>query len=366
MIIERLYLKSFRNYTEVNLRFSPHINVLIGENAQGKTNLLEGIYLMATGKSFRSGKDKELIKMEEEGFYNALSLRRMDGQEKTIEIGVNRLGQKRMKINGVPLDRQSDLFGNLNVVIFSPEDLKIIKEGPAYRRDFMDHDLSQISPKYHYHLQQYQRVLRQRNQSLKLKAYRSVDLEPWNIQLAQYGVKIMRARSEFIHRVAILTKLMHRKITKESENIKLSYVPDLPMKEKEDETALIERFIHRLKENEKDEVGRGTSLTGPHRDDLLFEINGKDVKKYGSQGQTRTSVLSLKMAELEVIKGETGEYPVLLLDDVLSELDDQRQRDLLLNLKNIQTFITTTSLEKLEGKIEMDCYRVVEGEVENF
>lgn len=363
MHIEKIYLRNYRNYETLSLDFSPKINVFIGENAQGKTNLLEAIYFMAIGKSFRTAKDGDLIEIEKEGAYTKLLLQRNRGQEKRIEIGLDRMKNKKCKINGVPLDRIAELLGTLNVVIFSPEDLQIIKQGPGHRRDFIDGDLSQITPRYHHILGQYQKILRQRNQALKMKQFRPVDLEPWNAQLVQYGTKIMVYRRDFIKGLSILTRLMHRKITREKENLKLIYESSLVMDKEENPTEISSRFLRELQALEKEEVKRGVTLLGPHRDDLEFEINGKNVKKFGSQGQQRTTVLSLKMAELELMKKETGEYPVLLLDDVMSELDEHRQRDLLQSLKNIQTFITSTSMESM-GKIdEMNLYEVRSGKI---
>ncbi len=363
MHIEKIHLRNYRNYETLTLDFSPKINVFIGENAQGKTNLLEAIYFMAVGKSFRTSKDGDLIEIEKEGAYVKLLLSKNKDQQKRIEIGLDRSKNKKCKVNGVPLDRMSELLGTLNVVIFSPEDLQIIKQGPSQRRDFIDGDLSQITPKYHFLLNQYQKILKQRNQALKLKQYRKVDLEPWNMQLVQYGTEIIFYRREFIKGLSILTRLMHRKITREKENLKLIYQSSVPLEKDQSPLEIKSQFLKSLKEAEAEEINRGLTLIGPHRDDLEFEINGKDVKKYGSQGQQRTTVLSLKMAELELMKKETGEYPVLLLDDVMSELDENRQQDLLQSLKNIQTFITSTSMDSMEKIDEMNLYQVQGGKI---
>ncbi len=363
MHIEKIHLRNYRNYETLTLDFSPKMNVFIGENAQGKTNLLESIYFMAIGKSFRTAKDSDLIEIEQEGAYVKLLLNKNKGQKKRIEIGLDRLKNKKCKINGVPLDRISDLLGTLNVVIFSPEDLQIIKQGPSQRRDFIDGDLSQITPRYHHLLGQYQKILKQRNQALKMKQFKKVDLDPWNAQLVQYGTEIILYRKEFIKGLSILTRLMHRKITREKENLKLIYESSLSLKKEEEPKSLKKHFLESLEALEDEEVKRGITLLGPHRDDLEFEINGKNVKKFGSQGQQRTTVLSLKMAELELMKKETGEYPVLLLDDVMSELDEHRQQDLLQSLKNIQTFITSTSMESMEHREDMNLYEVEGGKI---
>lgn len=362
MHIEKIHLRNYRNYETLTLDFSPKMNVFIGENAQGKTNLLESIYFMAIGKSFRTAKDSDLIEIDNEAAYVKLLLNKNSGQKKRIEIGLDRLKNKKCKINGVPLDRMSDLLGTLNVVIFSPEDLQIIKQGPSQRREFIDGDLSQITPRYHHLLGQYQKIVKQRNQALKMKQFKKVDLDPWNAQLVQFGTEIILYRKEFIRGLSILTRLMHRKITREKENLKLIYESSLPLKKEEEPESLRKRFLKTLQALENEEIKRGITLMGPHRDDLEFEINGKNVKKFGSQGQQRTTVLSLKMAELEMMKKETGEYPVLLLDDVMSELDEHRQQDLLQSLKNIQTFITSTSIESMDRE-DMNLYEVQGGKI---
>ncbi|KAB3532224.1 DNA replication/repair protein RecF [Alkaliphilus serpentinus] len=346
MILEEIKLIHFRNYETLQLEIHPLLNIFVGENAQGKTNIIEAIYMCAMGKSFRNSKDQEMILFDKGQAYIKIKLQRINGKS-DIEIKLSQEERKKMRVNGIQLEKGGELLGNLNVVTFTPDDLKIIKGSPIERRKFIDNEISQIIPRYYYNLLQYNRILMHRNKLLKSFKGKKIDLEIWNDQLVNIGSWIINTRIRFIKRISILAKLMHRKITDEKESLEILYSCSLPLKEKEENISLKEVFYKKLIETEEEERRRGTTLIGPHRDDLILKVNGMDVKNYGSQGQQRTSVLSLKMAELELIKGEVGEYPILLLDDVMSELDVKRQFYLLNNLKNIQTFITTTQTEQL-------------------
>lgn len=346
MIVKEIKALNFRNYEALQLEIHPRLNIFVGQNAQGKTNIIEMLYLSAIGKSFRTSKDQEMIQFNKSQAYTKINIQRFSG-DKTIEIKLDAMAKKKMKVNQIPLVKRGELLGNLNVVIFSPDDLKIIKEGPGERRRFIDNEISQIYPKYYYTLNQYQRILQQRNKLLKENRGKKIDLEIWNDQLIKYGATIILYRKRFIKRIGILAKLMHRKITEEKETLEIQYDSNVPIQEKEEITDITAKFYARLQEQRGMETARGVTMVGPHRDELIFKVNQMDVKNYGSQGQQRTSVLSLKLAELELIKGEVGEYPVLLLDDVMSELDLSRQNYLIHNLKNIQTFITTTMIEQL-------------------
>ncbi|SET72290.1 DNA replication and repair protein RecF [Natronincola peptidivorans] len=364
MIVEELKLINQRNYKELQLQFHPKLNVIVGENAQGKTNILEAIYVGAIGKSFRTNKDQEMIKMLKENAYIKVKVRKITDKVE-IEILLSKEVNKKIKINKVPLIKYGDLLGNLNVVLFSPEDLKIIKEGPNERRRFINNDISQISPKYYYTLTQYNKILQQRNKLLKNYKGNKINIEIWNEQLTNQGASLMIYRRNFIKRIAILAKLMHRKITEGSESLEVQYESNVKVKDDEELKDIKVNFLKKLKELQDVEIRRGLTLVGPHRDDLIFKINGLEVKNFGSQGQQRTSVLSLKLAELELMKGEVGEYPILLLDDVMSELDAKRQNYLIHNLKNIQTFITTTNIEPLNinNDKEYTLFEVVNGEI---
>lgn len=367
MIIKEIKAVNFRNYETLKLEIHPRLNIFVGQNAQGKTNIIEMLYLSAMGKSFRTSKDNEMIKIYKSQAYTRVMLNRLAG-ETTIEIKLDTQAKKQMKVNQIPLVKRGELLGNLNVVIFAPDDLKIIKEGPGERRRFIDNEISQIYPKYYYTLNQYNRILQQRNKLLRESRGKKVDLEIWNEQLVKSGSTIMLYRKRFIKRIGILARLMHRKITEEKETLEIQYDSNVALHEKDELAEITEKFLERLKEQRAVEIARGITLVGPHRDELIFKVNQMDVKNFGSQGQQRTSVLSLKLAELELIKGEVGEYPVLLLDDVMSELDLQRQNYLIHNLKNIQTFITTTMIEqlKVEQAENRNIYYVSQGIVRKF
>lgn len=347
MYLTKLKLINFRNYKELQLNFHPKVNVFIGNNAQGKTNILEAIYLTGTGKSFRTNKDRDLIKFDKKQAYIKL-----DGEKKysdmVVELKLEENKKKQIKVNGITLTKNAEILNNVYVVIFSPEDLKLIKEGPSERRRFIDNEISQIKPKYYYHLSQYHRVLLQRNNLLKKIHYDKKympTLDVWNEKLVEFGTKIMEEREQFIKRISALSRLIHRKITESKENLEVKYISSIPVKNNYHETA--ENFKSKLSESLSIDINRKSTTLGPHRDDLGVYINNIDIRSFGSQGQQRTSALSLKLAEIELVKAETSEYPILLLDDVMSELDIHRQRFLIKSLRDIQTFITTTEINSL-------------------
>lgn len=364
MIVEEIKLINYRNYKELQLKFHPKLNILIGENAQGKTNILEALYLCAIGKSFRTNKDNEMIQILKKNAYIKTKINKVTDKIE-IEILLDKESNKKMKVNKLSLNKYGDLLGNLNVVLFSPEDLKIIKAGPSERRRFINNEISQIIPKYYYTLNQYNKVLQQRNKILKDFRGRKLDLEVWNEQLVNYGAPLIIYRRNFINRIAILAKLMHRKITEGLENLEIQYDSSIKVRDDEEIKDVKINFLKALKESKGIEERRRLTIVGPHRDDLIFKINELDVRDYGSQGQQRTAVLSLKLAELELMKGEVGEYPILLLDDVMSELDIKRQNYLIKNLKNVQTFITTTMMKPLNLKDnhQYEIFNVSKGKV---
>jgi len=346
MIVKGIKAINFRNYLSLEVKLHPKLNIFVGENAQGKTNIIEMLYLSALGRSFRTSRDQEMIQFQKQQAYTKVELERVSG-DVTIEIKLETAQRKKMKVNQNTLVKKGELLGNLNVVIFAPDDLAIIKEGPGVRRNFIDNEISQIYPKYYYTLNQYQRILQQRNTLLKENRGKKMDLEIWNDQLVKYGSLIIQYRRGFVKRISILAKLMHRKITEERETLEITYDSNVPCQGREQLAEIQREYMKKLQEKSGVERARGQTLVGPHRDDLIFKVNQMDVKHFGSQGQQRTAVLSLKLAEIELIKGEVGEYPVLLLDDVMSELDIHRQNYLVHNLKNIQTFITTTMIDQL-------------------
>ena len=347
MIIEELKVVNFRNYENGHLKFHPELNVFIGNNAQGKTNLLEAIYLCAVGKSFRTNRDKEMINVKKQQAYVQVKLKKKYG-DVDIEVRLDTGSGKDIKINKIYLTKTGELLGNLNVVLFSPEDLKIVKEGPNERRRFMDREISQIFAKYYYILGQYNKILKHRNKLLKNNRGRKLDLEVWDEQLAVAGAWVTVYRRDFIKKINLLAKLMHRKVTRSAEVLEIIYDANIKIKEDDEIDRIKKNMLRELKNNVNIDMRRGLTTMGPHRDDMILKTNGLDVRKYGSQGQQRTAVLSLKLAEIELIKSEVGEYPVLLLDDVMSELDLERQGCLIGNLKNIQTFITTTMTEHVK------------------
>lgn len=347
MIISELKLINFRNYDTLKIEFHPEMNIFVGENAKGKTNIIEAIYICSIGKSFRTLKDKEMIKEDKEESYIKIEILRKD-KEVIIEIVLGE--KKRIKINKRKVTKKGDFLGNLNVVIFAPEDLRIIKDGPTERRKFIDNEISQIYPRYYHILKQYYKILQQRNKAIKKNIKKRENIEMWDEQLLNSGSLLIAYRKKFLKKLNVITNPIHRKITEEKEKLEIIYKSSVVHEEKDETQEIYKKFKEQLK-NTKEEEKKGFTVVGPHKDDLLFFINKKNVKKYGSQGQQRTTVLSLKLAEIRLIKEEIGEYPILLLDDVMSEIDRKRQKHLLENLEGIQTFITTTT-ENLNKIIE--------------
>jgi DNA replication and repair protein RecF len=347
MYVKRVTLRNYRNYKDMSICLHPGLNIFYGDNAQGKTNFLESIYLCGTGRSHRTSKEKELIYWNSESGLVKSDIR-SGNIDTSIQIQLFNVKPKIVKVGGVKINKLSELLGNLNVVMFSPEDLKLIKEGPIFRRRFMDVEISQVKPKYYYNFQQYNRVLMQRNNLLKsVKGDRSKakTLDVWDEQLSEYGSHIVKYRIEFIKKISILAKLVHRKITSGNEELSIYYSSKFKNINNREEGKIA--IYKDLVDSRKKDIERGFTSVGPHRDDIDFYINNIDVKTYGSQGQQRSAALSLKLSELEFMRSECLEYPVLLLDDVLSELDIKRQKYLLENLKNIQTILTCTSINEI-------------------
>jgi len=357
MYIESIQLKNFRNYESLELEFDQGTNILYGDNAQGKTNILESIYLCGTSKSHRGSKDKEMIRFEQEESHIRLFVCKNEMQYK-IDMHLKKNKPKGVAINGIPIRKAKELLGVINVVFFSPEDLNIIKNGPAERRRFTDMELCQLDTIYVSDLSGYNHVLNQRNKLLKdistnEKLKETIDI--WDEQLVQYGIKVIRKRREFIDELNEIASDIHRNLTGGLEEIEISYEPDAA------EGSLAEKvFINR----ERD-LKLKTSCTGPHRDDFCVMINGIDIRKYGSQGQQRTAALSLKLSEIYLVKKKIHDEPVLLLDDVLSELDSSRQNYLLNSIHDIQTVITCTGLDEfVSHQFEINkVFHVIKGTV---
>lgn len=357
MIVKSLQLADFRNYDYLNIQFDENTNILYGNNAQGKTNILEALYLCVTTKSHRGGRDKEMIRFGKEEAHIKVLLEKK-GIPRKIDIHLKNHKTKGIAIDGIPIKKSSELLGLLNIVFFSPEDLSIIKNGPAERRKFMDVELCQLNNLYFYHFSQYQKVLNQRNNLLKQltrEPYLIDTLEIWDKQLIEHGSVIIEEREKFIIKLNDIIKEIHKKLTGDKEEIEIVY-------EKNTEK---ERFEESLNKKRNNDLKSLTTQTGPHRDDMAFMVNGIDIRKFGSQGQQRTVALSLKLAEIELVKSIIKDTPVLLLDDVMSELDHDRKNYLLESIKEIQTMITCTGLDEfIKGRLNIDkIFQVVEGKV---
>lgn len=341
MRVNQITLRNYRNYVNLSLDFTQNINIFLGQNAQGKTNILEAIYYGAMGRSHRTNIDAELVRWQQSGGSIQIGFTRFD-IENNLKFRFSTLKNKEIIYNSYPI-KPRELVGALNVVLFSPEDLLLIKGAPAGRRRFLDTEISQANPPYYRQLLQYNRIISQRNTLLKKIRERKAKadlLDSWDEQLAVLAASLVQKRQDAIKKLAMLANLMHRKITDNKENLLLSYQTvgiELPAQHQ------AESYRKQLSTLRDIDIIRGSTGVGPHRDDLVLTVNGVNLRTFGSQGQQRTGVLALKLAELEFIKSETGEYPVLLLDDVMSELDENRREQLLTFIKDrVQTFITAT------------------------
>ncbi len=337
MYIKEIQLKNFRNYETLTAEFDKNVNVFYGNNAQGKTNLLESIYLTSMGKSFRTNKDKDMILFGKDFF--RIKLTAVKEEEVLVELAVNHEGKKGIKIDGVKARKLSQLFEHVYMVVFSPEDLKIVKDEPEKRRKFIDRELCQIKPSYYNNLNQYKKALMQRNTYLKEFHIDENVLDIWDCKLAEYGSKVIAQRDSFVKKIDRISSSIHEGITNQKESLRVFYEPSIKM------CSDTQRFFYEeLKKSKDRDIKHRTTGKGPHKDDLKLQIGGIDIRNFGSQGQQRTAALSLKLSEIKLIKEETGENPVLLLDDVLSELDQERQKYLICSLEDTQIFITTTDL----------------------
>ena len=337
MWIKNIKIKNFRNYNQEEINLEKNINIFYGKNAQGKTNIIEAIFLCSLGKSFRAKKDNEMIKLNEENAIVEIEYEKSDRDGKIkIEIG----NKKNIYLNGIKIKKLSELLGNLNIVIFTPDDINILKGGPQNRRRFLDIMISQLRPNYMHILNLYLKTIEQRNKYLRQIKEEHKDenlLEIWDEKLAEYAVKIYEYRKEFIEKIIKKINIIHKNITNGEEQIELEYITECDNKEK---------YLQLLKERRKLDIIKGFTTKGIHRDDFVIYINKKEIKIFGSQGQNRTAMLSLKLAELQVIYDEIGEYPILLLDDFMSELDRTRRKNFLENIEGTQVIITGT--EKLD------------------
>ena len=353
MYITKIKLKNFRNYEEQEIELEKNINVFYGDNAQGKTNIIESIFLCSLGKSFRAKKDIELIQFNKEFSTSYIEFKKSD-RDGNIKIDLSQ--KKNIYLNGIRIKRLSDLLGNINVVLFTPDDINILKDGPEKRRRFLDIMIGQLRPNYVHVLNMYNETIKQRNNYLKQIRDENKSeelLEIWDEKLLEYGEKIYTYRKQFVEKIKTKINNIHKKITDEKEEIKIEYISNCENKDK---------YLELLKDRRKLDIIKGFTTKGIHRDDINIYINDKLVGIYGSQGQNRTAVLSLKISELKVIYDEVGEYPILLLDDFMSELDEKRRSKLLENIDNTQVIITCTDKIDLNEK---DCklFNVKNGQV---
>ncbi len=338
MFIKSLELKNYRNYEQLSMNFAGGTNLLYGDNAQGKTNIVEAIYLAATTKSHRGSKDREIIQFHHDEAHIRIHYEKQDIMHQ-LDMHLKKNRAKGVAIDRIPIRKSSDLLGQIPVIFFSPEDLKIIKNGPSERRKFLDIELSQLERLYLYHLTKYNKILMQRNNLLKQLKFQPnlVDtLEFWDLQLVKYGSEVIRYRRKFIDHLNMIIKQIHRKLTGNREEIQLEY----------ENNVEYDIFLTELNKKRSIDLKYTTTSIGPHRDDISFIVNGIDIRKFGSQGQQRTAALSLKLSQIQLVKEVLHDTPVLLLDDVLSELDSNRKIYLLESIKDTQTFITCTGLDE--------------------
>ena len=357
MYIKSIELQNFRNYESLSMEFHPEKNILYGDNAQGKTNILEALYYCGMTKSHKGSKEKEIIKINENESHIRMIIEK-NGIERRIDMHLKKNKGKGVAIDGISVRKSSEVFGLTNIVFFSPEDLGIIKHGPSERRRFVDMELCQLDKIYFYDLGKYNQIINQRNNLLKQIGHQQnlIDtLDIWDTQLLEYGSRIIERRRKHIEQLNQIIMPIHEKLSGGRERLFLEY----------EQNVTCENFKSKLLQNRDRDLFQKITTVGPHRDDIRFCIDDVDIRKYGSQGQQRTSALSLKLAEIELIKKSVGDNPILLLDDVLSELDRNRQNYLLDSIQDIQTIITCTGLEEfIRERLKINqVYKVINGSV---
>ena len=331
MKIHQLILKNFRNYEQLELLLKEGANVFVGQNGQGKTNVLEAISLLSVGRSFRTARDLDMVQFGHDDARVSAVVQNLHGQY-TIDMKLGKSIKKAVKINSVPIEKLQDLFGVLNIVVFSPDDLKLVKDGPKERRLFLDREISQLKPRYYRILSEYYKVLNQRNTLLKQEVD-EVLLEIYTQQIAKSGFQIHKMREEFIEHIREFAQEIHSKISSKKEVLEIEYEPN----------------VYAI--SEEDDFIRKHSTRGIHKDDVALVINEMDIRHFGSQGQKRSAAISLKLSEIQMIYEDTGEYPIVLLDDIFSELDRSRQQMLLDYVTNTQVFVTTAEKFLDDGTI---------------
>lgn len=357
MIIKSIELADYRNYDSLTMEFCEGTNILYGDNAQGKTNILEAIYVASTTKSHKGSKDKDIVNFDKEEAHIRTYIEK-EGVNTRIDMHLRKSKSKGIAIDGQKIKKAADLLGLCNVVFFSPEDLGIIKNGPSERRRFVDMELCQLDNFYLYNLNNYNKIINQRNKLLKdmyMNPQLKETLNIWDMQLVSYGSKIIERRKLFVKQLNEIIYDIHKKLSGGKEELTIKYEPDVN----------IDEFEQKLKYSQDRDIKTKMTSVGPHRDDFCFLVGDTDIRKFGSQGQQRTAALSLKLSEIELVKKITKDTPILLLDDVLSELDSNRQNYLLNSIGDIQTIITCTGLEEfVNNRFEIDrVFKVANGEV---
>lgn len=361
MRLTQLTLARYRNLNPLELSPEPGISVFVGRNAQGKTNIVESVYFCCTARSHRTTHDKELIRWEEDNTYLRAETLQRDGRH-LVEIGLNSTGKKMLKVNGLPARRLGELMGHVNAVMFAPEDLSLVKAGPAVRRRFLDMDMSQTDANHFYDLQVYQKALNQRNTLLKQISFnpkKADQLDVWDAQLAPLGARIVLRRKRFARELFERALEAHTNLT-HGERLEARYMASL---EAEEPAQAQQELLDLLAHSHESDIRRGATAHGPHRDDFTMLVNGYDLRLYGSQGQHRSAALSLKLAELAVMAERTGEMPILILDDVLSELDERRREGLLKAVEGVQTLLTCVKIEDEMRAMKLNIYDVFDGQV---
>jgi DNA replication and repair protein RecF len=361
MQIKKLFLQNFRNYEEESFVFDEGLNVLFGKNAQGKTNCAEAVFYLCTGSSLRIRHDKQLIRMGAD--YAKIVAEAQNRYGKVVIEALVFENKREIKINGTKITKNADLMGHINSVFFSPGELRLIQDGPDERRRFMNMSISQTSPSYYTALLRYNKILDQRNALLKNRDVTLVldTLPVWDEQLVKYASVIVKKRAEFVQKLAPYAQELHAFLTDGAEELKLA--PD--KKFDGDEQEIAKTLLRRLTNNYEKDLRLGFTSVGPHRDDVDFFINGVDAKSYASQGQTRTAALAVKLAEVEIFKEYSGEYPVLILDDVMSELDLPRRKKLLKRISGVQTILTCTHAERVLYGAESKKIRIEKGKIKS-
>lgn len=344
MIVNKLKIKNYRNFKEAEIELNDLLNIFIGDNGQGKTNLMESVYLTSIGRTFRLNSENELINFHESKSIIEVGLLKNNYNVK-IELHLEKNKRKQVLINGVKLDKTSEMIGILNNVIFTPDDMRIIKGSPTERRKFVNIDISQIKPKYKYLLNKYKKICSERNIILK-NYYTNMKnkdiINIWNDYLVNVGTDIIWYRQDYINKLKDYAVSIYTNISGNKEKFDLNYLCNAGSTDGMSKDEFKKHFYDKINNGINQEIQYGTTMYGPHKDDIIIKINDKECKYFGSQGQQRSAILAIKLAEIEIIKEDIGEYPVLLLDDVLSELDNKRKGFLINYIKGIQTFITTT------------------------